>query len=72
MSTWRSRCFGSRSSWTDDRVEIDRISEAISEVVCPFPVGHGHSDHDCPVPWFIVGSEMSEAEARDWIEVLNR
>jgi hypothetical protein len=53
-------------------VEIDRISEAISEVVCPFPVGHGHSDHDCPVPWFIVGSEMSEAEARDWIEVLNR
>jgi hypothetical protein len=57
---------------TDDQAEIDRIFEAISEVVCPFPVGHGHPDHDCPVPWFIVGSEMSESEAGEWRELLNR
>jgi hypothetical protein len=57
---------------TDDHAVIDRISEAISEVVCPFPVGHGEPDHDCPVPWFIVGSEMSEAEAGEWRELLNR
>jgi hypothetical protein len=57
---------------TDDHAVIDRISVAISEVVCPFPVGHGEPDHDCPVPWFIVGSEMSEAEAGEWRELLNR
>jgi hypothetical protein len=56
---------------TDDRAEIDRIIAAISEVVCPFPFGHGHPEH-CPVPWFIVGSEMSEAESREWREELNR
>jgi len=40
--------------------------------VCPFPVGYGEADHDCAVPWFIVGSEMDDAEAQEWREVLNR
>jgi hypothetical protein len=55
---------------TDDREVVDRITDAIAQVVCPIPIDT--PEHVCPVPWFIVTSEMDEAEARGWRELLNR
>ncbi len=53
---------------TDDEDEVERLAEAVGLVVCP--QDDPSPSHACPVPWFVVTSELEDPES--WRDLLNR
>lgn len=54
---------------TDDGAWVDALGDRIQQLVCPHDVAR---DHACPVPWFILVSEVPEDEADGLRDLLNR
>lgn len=57
---------------TDDLDELERITEGVMRVACPLPDDEIAIDHRCPVPWFVITSDIRPTEAERFRDALNR
>jgi hypothetical protein len=53
---------------TDDEALLARLADQIALLACP--QDDASPDHRCPVPWFVIESEVEDPET--WRELLNR
>jgi UDP-N-acetylglucosamine pyrophosphorylase len=54
---------------TDDETAVDTFAEAITKLACSMG---DFEDHTCPLPWFVMTSELDDQQADEVRELLNR
>lgn len=55
---------------TDDDVLVDQLIERIEPLICLHDVAE-EPDHRCPNRWFILASQLDDADAAEWEDLLN-
>ena len=54
---------------TDDDAEAEALSAAVRHLACPVD---DFEDHVCRVPWFVMAYQLSDDEAAEVRDLLNR